>query len=118
MTSPQENAFPMGDGPEAGAGPQEGEPASRTVALRTPAEIEEWFVATLSRELQIPPERIDVSAPFETIGLDSVTAVGMTGSLEDWLGLPIDPMMIYDYPTIEALAKHLAERTRDGRRAS
>jgi len=35
--------------------------------------------------------------------------------LEDWLGLTIDPTVVYDYPTIEALAKHLAELTKPAR---
>ncbi len=33
----------------------------------------------------------------------------MTGDLEDWLGCELDPTLLYDYPTIDALAWHLAE---------
>jgi len=88
-----------------------GDPPPRTVA-----EIQDWFVDTLSRLTQAPPEEIDVTVPFENFALDSVTAVGLTGELEEWLGRNVDPMAVYDYPTIEALAKHLAEdQTAQGR---
>jgi acyl carrier protein len=33
----------------------------------------------------------------------------MTGDLEDWVERKIDPTLLYDYPTIEALSQHLAE---------
>jgi hypothetical protein len=33
----------------------------------------------------------------------------MTGELENWLGSPIAPTLIYDYPTIEIFAQHLTE---------
>jgi acyl carrier protein len=85
---------------------------------RTETEIEDWFINALARELKIPPESIDVAAPFETFGLDSLAAVGLTGSLEDWLGCPVDPMMVYDYPTIQAMAKHWAEHLRSANSTS
>jgi len=76
---------------------------------RSAAEIQQWFVDSLARITDSPPEEIDVNAPFESFGLDSVTAVGLTGELEEWLGCTVDPMAVYDYPTIQALAGHLAE---------
>ena len=33
----------------------------------------------------------------------------MTSELSDWLGREIDPTINYSYPTVAALAKHLAE---------
>jgi acyl-CoA synthetase (AMP-forming)/AMP-acid ligase II len=41
-------------------------------------------------------------------GLDSSAAVGLTGDLEDWLETEIDPTLLYDYPTVEAIVKHLS----------
>ena len=35
-------------------------------------------------------------------------AVGLAGELEDWLGRPLSPTLVYEHPTIEALARHLA----------
>lgn len=79
--------------------------------VRTAAEIQDWFVNSLASITNSAPEDIDVTIPFENFGLDSVAAVGLTGELEDWLGCTVDPMAVYDYPTIEALSKHLAEQS-------
>lgn len=71
-------------------------------------EIEDWTVAYIADLLEIDPEEIDPALPFDRYGLDSSAAVGLTGDLEDWLGIEIDPTLLYDYPTIDSLAKYLA----------
>jgi acyl carrier protein len=91
---------------------QGGEAVVSRVRPRTPEEVQEWFLSYLAQSLQIAPDRIDVKAPFEVLGLDSVTAVGMSGDLQGWLGFPVDPTVVFDYPTIESLASHLAQCSR------
>jgi acyl carrier protein len=71
-------------------------------------EIQDWIVAYLANLLEIEPEEVDVTIPFDRYGLDSSAAVGLTGDLEDWLGTEIDPTLLYDYPTVEALVQHLS----------
>ena len=71
-------------------------------------EIEDWIVAYMADLLEIDPEEIDTALTFDRYGLDSSAAVGLTGDLEDWLGIEIDPTLLYDYPTIDSLATHLA----------
>lgn len=71
-------------------------------------EIQEWIVIYIADLLEIDPEEIDTAVPFDRYGLDSSAAVGLTGDLEDWLGIEIDPTLLYDYPTIDSLAKYLA----------
>ncbi|MGV2829416.1 acyl carrier protein [Myxosarcina sp. GI1(2024)] len=73
------------------------------------AEIQVWIVSYLAEQLEIAPDEIDLAIPFDRYGLDSSVAVGMTGDLEDWLERELDPTLLYDYPTIEGLAQHLAE---------
>ena len=77
--------------------------------LPTTAEIEAWLVSYLAELLEIEPEKVDVTIPFDRYGLDSSIAIGMSGDLEDWLGGELDPTLLYDYPTIEVLAQNLAE---------
>lgn len=105
---------------QEGASPAQNPPGSMkqpfpsrraTQKARSAAEIQDWFVSSLANITNCAPEDIDVSIPFENFGLDSVAAVGLTGELEDWLGCTVDPMAVYDYPTIEALSKHLAEQS-------
>jgi acyl carrier protein len=71
--------------------------------------IQAWLVSYLVKALEIEPNQIDVTISFDRYGLDSAAAIGLTGDLADWLGRDLDPTLLFDYPTIEALAQHLAE---------
>jgi acyl carrier protein len=77
---------------------------------RSPAtkEIQAWIAAYIADLLEIEPEEVDLQVPFDRYGLDSSVAVGLTGDLEDWLGGKLDPTLLYDYPTIAALAEYLS----------
>ncbi|WP_375493277.1 acyl carrier protein [uncultured Nostoc sp.] len=76
---------------------------------QTASEIQAWLVFYLADLLVIDMDDIDITIPFDHYGLDSSTAIGLTGDLEDWLGYRYDPTLLYDYPTIEALSKHLSK---------
>ena len=81
---------------------------STTLQIPTSQEIQDWIIAYLANLLEIDQEEVDVTIPFDRYGLDSSAAVGMTGDLEDWLKTEIDPTLLYDYPTVEALVQHLS----------
>ena len=76
---------------------------------KTAADIQTWLVDYLANLLEIEPNKVKVSTQFERYGLDSAAVVGLSGDLEEWLGLELDPTLLYDYPTIETLSQHLAE---------
>jgi acyl carrier protein len=82
----------------------------KTQGMLTVSAIQAWLVAQLSETLQIPPEEIDISASFDIYGLDSQAAVVLSGDLQEWLKRDLDPMIFFDYPTIEQLAKYLGEQ--------
>ena len=94
---------------KSGASPPGGGDLSST-QRPSAEEIQDWMVAYLAQQMQVPADSIDISAPFESLALDSATAIGMTGDLEQWLGRTIDPTVVYDYPTIEEIAEYLATR--------
>ncbi len=71
--------------------------------------IEKWLRNQLAETLNTKPSEIDIRQPFISFGLDSAQAVGLTGDLEDYLGRTLPPTLIWDYPTIEELARHLAQ---------
>ncbi|MCC5615261.1 acyl carrier protein [Nostoc sp. CHAB 5836] len=75
--------------------------------MPTAANIQAWIVSYLADLLEVDSDEIEVTIPFDRYGLDSSAAVGLTGDLEDWLGCELDPTLLYDYPTVEALVKHL-----------
>ncbi|KJH71678.1 acyl carrier protein [Aliterella atlantica] len=80
--------------------------------LPAAAEIQDWIVNYLADLLEIEPDEVDVTIPFDRYGLDSSAAVGMTGDLETWLGRELDPTLLYDYPTVEALVQHISSQSR------
>ena len=71
-----------------------------------------WLLEKLSAYLQIPAAEIDIDEPLARYGLDSATAVGISGELEEWLSRPFPPMLLYDYPSIAAIARFV--QTQDG----
>jgi acyl carrier protein len=66
------------------------------------------LTARLARELRIPAESIEPEADLFSYGLDSLTAITLLGEIEDWLGMELDPAMIWDHPSIGALSSHIA----------
>ena len=78
-----------------------------TKQIPTATEIQAWIVLYLADLLEVDSDEIEVTIPFDRYGLDSSAAVGLTGDLEDWLGCELDPTLLYDYPTVEALVQHL-----------
>ena len=76
---------------------------------RTKSEIQDWLVTYLAELLEITPDEIEIDISFDCYSLDSAAAVGLSGDLEEWLGCEFEPTLLYDYPTIETLAKYLAE---------
>lgn len=84
----------------------------QNIAVKQPtaAEIQDWIVAYLADLLEIEPDDVDVTISFDRYGLDSSAAVGMTGDLETWLGRELDPTLLYDYPTVEAMVRHISSQ--------
>jgi phthiocerol/phenolphthiocerol synthesis type-I polyketide synthase D len=70
--------------------------------------IQAWLIGKLAEALQISPDEIDESEPFARYGIGSAQAVSMAGDLEDWLGRALPATLLYDHPTIDALAHYLS----------
>lgn len=92
------------------------------VSDQSRAGITAWLVQALARTLHTSSSAIDPSRPFANLGVDSLAATRLAGALQEWLGRPVSPTLVYDYPTIDALAAHLAgdiiTDTRSSRTAS
>lgn len=76
-------------------------------ALKAEPTIEDWLVARLAASLHLERSTIDLHAPFASYGVDSVRGQGLLGELSEWLGEPISPTAIYEYPTVASLAAAL-----------
>lgn len=77
---------------------------------RTQSEIQNWLIAYLSSMLFVEASEIDIATPFDRYGLDSASAIGLAGDLEEWLAVDLEPTLIYDYPSVEALSEHVTEQ--------
>jgi acyl carrier protein len=71
--------------------------------------IEDWLVQWLSFRLKIPVEQIVRTQPLSAYGMDSLAAVQLSQSLEDWLDQPIPDTLAWSYPTIEQLSAQLEQ---------
>ena len=69
--------------------------------------IETWLIHRIAQRLQISPNEIDRQEPLASYGLDSLQVIEMSNELEVWLKQPVFPTIVYDFPTVEALAKQL-----------
>lgn len=76
-------------------------------AARDLASVQSWLCEQIAGLVQRRTEEIDIDQPFSTYGLESVDAVGLSASLEDWLQRSYSPTLAYDYPTIGQLARFL-----------
>jgi natural product biosynthesis luciferase-like monooxygenase protein len=73
-------------------------------------EIVDWLVMRIAERAHMDAHAVDLHAPFVQFGLNSLEAVGLSGELEQWLEQTLSPTLIYDYPSIDALARYLAGR--------
>lgn len=78
------------------------------------AAILDRLIAHVATATGSDPEDVQVGLPFAAQGLDSVAVVSMAGEIEEWLGLTLPETLAWDFPTLEALAAHLARVTGDG----
>ncbi|HDR9052400.1 TPA: AMP-binding protein [Burkholderia vietnamiensis] len=67
----------------------------------------QWCVERVAHLSGIDPAAIDPDQPFSIYGLDSRDAIMLSGELQDWLGIPVSPTVVYDFPSIALLARHL-----------
>jgi acyl carrier protein len=90
------------------------QPTPKTIQIpRTAEDIQDWLMGQLAARIQIDVDDIDISAPFESFALESADALVLLAQLEQWLGCPVPPVLIWNYPTIELLSQRLAEEDDD-----
>lgn len=75
------------------------------------AAVRDWLIARLAAQAGVTAAQVSIHDPFSRFGLDSQRAVMLSGDLQDWLGRPLPATVAYDFPTIDALARHLGGAT-------
>ena len=100
--------------PDAARRPRAGDPALLD-ALReaAPAErmalLERFAQDQVARVLRIDPSRVERLAPLKSLGIDSLMALELRNRLEAGLGLTLSATLIWNHPTVAALAEHLRD---------
>jgi len=92
----------------------EGTPGEEIVALaeltseaEKIAAVEKWLTHRIARRVEISPTEIDRQEPMASYGLNSLQVIEMSAELEVWMGQPVVPTIVYDFPTVAALARQL-----------
>ncbi|AUX42315.1 peptide synthetase [Sorangium cellulosum] len=88
---------------ESAGPPPAGAPARHDVD-----HLQEVVLRLVAATLKVSPADLDVSRPLAQYGLSSKAAIALTGDLEGELKIPVSPTLVYDHPTIAALARALA----------
>ncbi len=90
---------------------------SRQGSLQPPSgpnaiDVVDWIVKWASRELKLGVSAIDLSRPLTDYGMDSRAGAQFVLALEEWLQRPVQPELLWELPSIAALADHLANPSR------
>jgi acyl transferase domain-containing protein/enoyl-CoA hydratase/carnithine racemase/acyl carrier protein len=73
--------------------------------------IRQQLKASLAEALFMKPSDVDVNKSFTELGLDSIVGVEWVKAINKQYGTGISATRVYDYPSVEQLASHLAAET-------
>lgn len=76
----------------------------------TQTDIVDWLRGRIAADLESNPDTVDPDATFNKLGLDSLALLAVLGDLALELDIEIETSVLFDHPTISALAHHLADR--------
>ena len=75
----------------------------------TSEEIQDWLAYQISVQIGIDADEIDIKAPFDSYGLNSMQAMNISSLGKKHLGINFSPLAIWNYPNITSLSNYLAE---------
>ncbi|AGL19227.1 type I polyketide synthase [Actinoplanes sp. N902-109] len=101
--------------------PAAGTDLAGSLAGRTPAEQESVLLALVRSRVALimgyrSAEEIGPDLPFQSAGLDSLTAVELRNRLGAGTGITLPTTVVFDYPTPRELARHLRDLLTGGDR--
>lgn len=83
--------------------------------MRSEAQIREHLRSMVAEALGVEPEDVDVDADLAGLGLSSIRAFHLVGDVAEWLDRDLSPTLMWEYPTLRAVATALAaEEPTDG----
>ncbi|QEP44789.1 SDR family NAD(P)-dependent oxidoreductase [Ectothiorhodospiraceae bacterium BW-2] len=93
---------------DSGAGSAESDSVSIARQIN-PETLRRWLRQQLSQRLHLSAAMLNDTTPLADYGLTSRAAVELIGALEEWLGEEgLSGTLLWEYPTIDALCRHLS----------
>jgi acyl carrier protein len=81
---------------------------------RAAERIETWLLEWLVERVGLDPSEVERNRPFAEYGVDSLTSVELSHELEAEFGVELTPIVAWNHPTPEALARYLAGQSMHG----
>ena len=75
--------------------------------MKSQEEVRDWLIARVAKLAALEPARIETGNEFQSYGISSVRLVEMSGELEEFTGVRVDPSLFWEHSTIDAMAAHL-----------
>jgi len=72
----------------------------------------------VAKSLRVPLDRLIPDKNFSEMGIDSLVGVEIISALKKELGVPLAPTLLFEYPTLELLAQHIAHQYGESLKAS
>lgn len=66
----------------------------------------------ISRELQLAEGELDFDRPFAELGVSSLMAMAIRREAEEFVGIELSATILWNHPTLAALADHIADELR------
>jgi aryl carrier-like protein len=71
-------------------------------------ELVDWLTKKVAGYVSVPPDAIDIDTPLADCGIDSVSGMTLCADLQCEKGFDVETTIVWDYPTIDAIASYLA----------
>jgi acyl carrier protein len=68
-----------------------------------------WLIQRIADRLGVDPAEVPMDQPFATLGCDSLDLIEIAEELSEHSGIEIDPVVMWEYPTIAELTFHLSK---------
>ncbi|WP_037780967.1 type I polyketide synthase [Kitasatospora purpeofusca] len=78
-------------------------------AARDISSVTDFLLSRFAELLNIPAHTVDRRAPMHRYGLESVQSVALAAALSEFLGRRVPATMMWQYPTVDGLARALVE---------
>ncbi|WP_198683408.1 SDR family NAD(P)-dependent oxidoreductase [Peristeroidobacter agariperforans] len=79
----------------------------RAPAVSSSAHVRETILGCLSKTLKVPASSIGAEIAFSDYGIDSILGVNFVKQLNDTLRISLNTAIIFEYPSLERLSKHV-----------